>query len=109
MKYIAAYMLAKLGGKDEPTIEDVKRIIESVGIEFETEKANELISKLSGKNLNEIMDEGKSKLSVILNGQASHELQNQISNENNEEQNNQQEEEETLELGLGNDFEDLFN
>ena len=104
MKYIAAYMLAKLGGKDEPTIEDDKIIIEFFGIDFESAKANELISKLSGKNLNEIMDEGKSKLSVISNGQASHELQNQISNENNEEQ-----EEETLELGLGNDFEDLFN
>ena len=69
MKYIAAYMLAKLGGKEEPTIEDIQRIVESVGIEFDIGKANELISKLKGKDLNEVMNEGKSKISIVGNEQ----------------------------------------
>ena len=33
MKYIVAYLLAKLGGKENPTVDDIKTIIESVGNE----------------------------------------------------------------------------
>ena len=110
MKYIAAYMLSKLGGKEEPTFEDIKRILESIGIEIEEDKINELISKLRGKNINEIMKEGKSKLSIISNEQTTQ--QNEKEKENETQHSNEQndnEEEETLELGFGNDFEDLFN
>ena len=108
MKYIAAYMLAKLGGKEEPAFEDIKRIIESVGIEIDENKINEFISKLRGKNINEIMKEGKSKLSIISNEQTIQQNENENQCEN-EESNEQNEEEETLELGLGNDFDNLFN
>ena len=108
MKYIAAYMLAKLGGKEEPTFEDIKRIIESVGIEIDEDKINQIINKLKGRNINEVITEGTSKLSIISNEQATQQNHNQYINEQNDEQNNQ-EEEEALELGLGNVFEDLFN
>lgn len=33
MRYVAAYLLAALGGKDSPNAGDIKKILESVGIE----------------------------------------------------------------------------
>lgn len=33
MRYVAAYLLAALGGKDNPNGSDIKKILESVGIE----------------------------------------------------------------------------
>ena len=94
MKYIAAYMLAKLG-KENPTIEDLQRIIESVGIEFDHKKAEEIINKLTGKNINEVIEDGKSKLSVVSNNQIVHsDQQQQASNENENSNKNHEEEEE---------------
>ncbi|KAK8841707.1 60S acidic ribosomal protein P2 [Tritrichomonas musculus] len=106
MKYIAAYMLAKLGNEN-PTIEDIKRIIESVGIEFDEKKAEEIVSKLAGKDLNQVIDNGKSKLSVVSNSAAQNDQQPSSKENHTEEANNNKEEEETLELGGG--FDDLFN
>ena len=106
MKYIVAYMLAKLGGKENPTVDDIKAIIESVGIEFDKQKAEEIVDKLKGKDLNEVMNKGKSKLSVDSNSQTTqNDEQQKQSNEEKENMNN--EEEESLEIGGG--FDDLFN
>ena len=104
MKYIAAYILARLGGKENPTVEDIKTIIESVGIDFESKKAEEIVEKLKGKDFNEVMNDGKSKLSTVSNPQTSQ----QTSNEQNEQKDEEEhkEEEESLELGGG--FDDLF-
>lgn len=33
MRYVAAYLLAALGGKESPSGSDIKKILESVGIE----------------------------------------------------------------------------
>lgn len=35
MRYVAAYLLASLGSKDNPTKEDITKILESVGLEIE--------------------------------------------------------------------------
>ena len=105
MKYIAAYMLAKLG-KENPTVEDIQRIIESVGIEFDPKKADEIVKKLEGKDINEVIADGKTKLSVVSNPQVAQNEQPSASREQQEE-NKGKEEEETLELG--GDLEDLFN
>ena len=105
MKYIAAYMLARLGGKENPTVEDIKRIIESVGIDFENKKAEEIVEKLKGKDFNEVMNDGKSKLSAVSNPQISQQTSNE-QNEIKDEEEHKEEEEESLELGGG--FDDLF-
>lgn len=111
MKYIAAYMLAKLG-KENPTIEDLQRIIESVGIEFEERKAEEIINKLEGRNINEVIEEGQTKLTNISNDGTTRNEQ-QTSNEQigdkdkDKEREEINEEEEALELG--DVFDDLFN
>lgn len=33
MRYVAAYLLAALGGKERPSTGDIKKILDSVGIE----------------------------------------------------------------------------
>lgn len=33
MRYVAAYLLATLGGNDNPEAKDIKKILDSVGIE----------------------------------------------------------------------------
>lgn len=33
MRYVAAYLLAALGGNDNPQAKDIKKILDSVGIE----------------------------------------------------------------------------
>jgi large subunit ribosomal protein LP2 len=38
MRYVAAYLLAALGGKDNPSSADIEKILSSVGIEAEPEK-----------------------------------------------------------------------
>ena len=68
MKYNAVYMLSKLGWKENPTVDDIKAIIENVGIEFDEQKTKEIVDKLSGKDLKEVINNGKSKLSVVSNG-----------------------------------------
>ena len=52
MKYISAYLLAKVSGNENPTVEDMKGIIESVGIDFDNKKAEEIFGKLKGKDFN---------------------------------------------------------
>ena len=107
MKYIAAYMLAKLGGKENPKVEDIKEIIESIGIEYEEEKAEEICSKLNHKDINEIINDGKSKLTVITQKQdQTQQTQQQTLNETED---NEEEENENESLPLGIAFDDLFN
>lgn len=58
MRYVAAYCLATLGGNKSPSAADVKKILGSVGIEVDEEKAKKVISELSGKDLNEVIAAG---------------------------------------------------
>ena len=38
MKYLAAYCLAALSGKESPSNDDLKNILTSVGVEVDSEK-----------------------------------------------------------------------
>lgn len=40
MRYVAAYLLAALGGNESPAAADIKAILSSVGIEAEDDKLN---------------------------------------------------------------------
>lgn len=42
MRYIAAYLLAVLGGNDSPGSKDLKKILDSVGIETDDERMNKV-------------------------------------------------------------------
>ena len=47
MRYVAAYLLAALGGNANPSAADVKNILSSVGIDAEEEKLNKVISEMN--------------------------------------------------------------
>ncbi|WP_411026553.1 60S acidic ribosomal protein P2, partial [Salmonella sp. s54395] len=70
MRYVAAYLLAALGGNASPSADDIKKILGSVGIEVEDEKLVRVISELKGKNLEALIAEGNSKLASMPSGGA---------------------------------------
>eukprot|EP00127_Corallochytrium_limacisporum_P000205 Clim_evm22s7 gene=Clim_evmTU22s7 len=70
MRYIAAYLLAQLGGNESPDAAAVKKILESVGVSVDDESLNSVISELSGKDIDEIIAEGTSKLASVPAGGA---------------------------------------
>jgi len=61
MRYVAAYLLAVLGGKETPAAADIEKILSSVGIEVDKEKLTKVINELKGKNVEELMEKGKNK------------------------------------------------
>ncbi|XP_014216745.1 60S acidic ribosomal protein P2 [Copidosoma floridanum] len=65
MRYVAAYLLAILGGKTSPNSSDIEKILSSVGIEVDSEKLSKVISQLNGKNIEEVIAEGREKLSSM--------------------------------------------
>ena len=65
MRYVAAYMLAVLGGNVAPTAADIEKILSSVGIEAEADKLNKVISELKGKDLDTLIAEGSAKLASM--------------------------------------------
>ncbi|KAA0712714.1 60S acidic ribosomal protein P2 [Triplophysa tibetana] len=70
MRYVAAYLLAVLGGNNNPSAKDIKTILGSVGIEADDERLNKVISELNGKDINEVMNAGLSKLTSVPAGGA---------------------------------------
>ncbi|RYP30390.1 hypothetical protein DL767_006298 [Monosporascus sp. MG133] len=70
MKHLAAYLLLGLGGNTSPSASDVKAVLESVGIEADDERLDKLISELEGKDINELISEGSSKLASVPSGGA---------------------------------------
>ncbi|NXG64144.1 RLA2 protein, partial [Hemiprocne comata] len=62
MRYVAAYLLAVLGGNESPTSKDLKKILDSVGIETDDERMNKVISELNGKNIEDVIAQGKHSL-----------------------------------------------
>ncbi|XP_046739310.1 60S acidic ribosomal protein P2 [Diprion similis] len=65
MRYVAAYLLAVLGGKDSPSQGDIEKILSSVGIEADAEKLKKVISELKGKSIEDLITEGRGKLSSM--------------------------------------------
>ncbi|XP_072375015.1 large ribosomal subunit protein P2-like isoform X1 [Scyliorhinus torazame] len=55
MRYVAAYLLAVLGGNEAPSSKDIKKILDSVGIEADDERLNKVISELKGKNVDDVI------------------------------------------------------
>ncbi|XP_062326952.1 ribosomal protein, large P2, like [Osmerus eperlanus] len=70
MRYVAAYLLAALAGKDSPAAGDIKKILESVGIEADDTRMEKVISELSGKNVDEVIAQGYGKLASMPAGGA---------------------------------------
>merc|ERR1712128_328878 len=65
MRYVAAALLAALGG-GEPTADNIKKILSSVGAD--ADKADKVAAELAGKNLEELIAEGTAKLGSVPSG-----------------------------------------
>lgn len=62
MKYVAAYLMAALAGKESPSADDIKAILDSVESEYDESIASKLVSELEGKVVHEVVAAGKEKL-----------------------------------------------
>ncbi|KAI9464196.1 ribosomal protein 60S [Boletus coccyginus] len=70
MRHLAAYLLLQIGGNASPSAEDVRKVLDSVGIEADDDRLEKLISELEGKDTNALIVEGSAKLSSVPSGGA---------------------------------------
>ncbi|XP_045770272.1 60S acidic ribosomal protein P2 [Maniola jurtina] len=70
MRYVAAYLLAVLGGKPSPAAADLEKILSSVGIEADSDKLKRVIDELKGKSVEDLIVQGREKLSSMPAGGA---------------------------------------
>lgn len=67
MRYVAAALLVALGGG--PVSEaNIKKLLDVVGIECDSEKVGIVVKELAGKNIEELIAEGNSKLASVPSG-----------------------------------------
>lgn len=65
MRYVAAYLLATLGGNAEPSAADIEKILSSVGVEWDGDRIKKIVGDLKGKDLEELIAQGREKLSSM--------------------------------------------
>nr|AAX48831.1 P2 [Suberites domuncula] len=70
MRYVAAYLLASLGGEGCPSKEKIAKILESVGIDVSDERLSKVMSELKGKDVSEVIADGMGKLASMPSGGA---------------------------------------
>jgi large subunit ribosomal protein LP2 len=70
MRFIAAYLLATLGGNPSPTKDDVRAILDSVSAEVDESKLEMLFKEVEGKDLAELLAAGREKLAFASAGAA---------------------------------------
>merc|ERR1712198_502543 len=68
MRYVAAYLLAALGGNTSPSADDIKKILTSVGIDADDAALNKVISELEGKTIDDLIAAGREKLAAVPSG-----------------------------------------
>ncbi|KAJ2897322.1 hypothetical protein MKZ38_004785 [Zalerion maritima] len=68
MKHLAAYLLLGLGGNTSPSAKDIKEVFDSVGVEVDEDRLDKLLEELDGKDINELISEGSTKLASVPSG-----------------------------------------
>merc|ERR1712071_121226 len=69
MKYVSAFLLAALSGS-APDKKQVTKVLESIGVEIDDAKLSKICEELEGKDINEIIAGGMSKLATVSRGGA---------------------------------------
>jgi large subunit ribosomal protein LP2 len=69
MRYVAAALLVALGG-GQVSEANIKKLLDGVGIDCDSEKAAIIVKELAGKNLEELIAEGNGKLASVPSGGA---------------------------------------
>lgn len=70
MRYIASYLLANLGGAEQPSVADMSKILSSIGIACEEAQAKAVVDEMSGKAVAEVISAGASNLASVSVGAA---------------------------------------
>jgi len=67
MRYVAAALLAALGG-NEINAATIEKILSSVGVEADKKQLDIVVKQLAGKSVEELMAEGLPKLAAVGGG-----------------------------------------
>merc|ERR1712002_641469 len=65
MRYVAAYLLSALGGNEAPSTDDLKAILESVGVGYDEERAEIVVKQCAGKSIAELIAAGSEKMASM--------------------------------------------
>ena len=65
MRIIGAYLLAVLGGNESPDAATITKILDSVGATADEAEVEQVISKLSGKDLDQLIASGLAKMASV--------------------------------------------
>merc|ERR1712013_780269 len=65
MRYVAAYLLSALGGNESPSTDDIKTILESVGVGYDEERAQLVVNQCKGKSIAELIAAGSEKMASM--------------------------------------------
>merc|ERR1712060_976343 len=68
MKYLGAYLMSVIGGKDSPTSDDIKAILDAGGIAYEQDMIDMVIERMAGKTVHEMISEGYEKFAACGGG-----------------------------------------
>ncbi|CAH8388777.1 unnamed protein product [Eruca vesicaria subsp. sativa] len=68
MKVVAAFLLAKLAGNENPTKDDLKNIFDSVGAEFDQTKTDLFFSLVKDHDVTELIAAGREKMGALSSG-----------------------------------------
>merc|ERR1712151_1009206 len=68
MEYLGAYLMSVIGGKESPTSDDIKCILDAGGIAHEQEMIDMVIERMAGKTVHEMISEGYEKFAACGGG-----------------------------------------
>ncbi|KAI0492707.1 hypothetical protein KFK09_026983 [Dendrobium nobile] len=68
MKVVASYLLAVLGGNINPSADDLKHILGSVGADADDDRIEFLLSEVKGKDITELIASGREKFASVPSG-----------------------------------------
>ncbi len=107
MKYVAAYCLLVLGGKQDVSEADLTAFLKSIDSEVNAEEVKTVVAALKGKQLHELANQGIGKISsmAVSSGPAPAQQANATGGAKAEEK---KKEEEPVEEEEAVDFGDLF-
>ncbi|KAJ1737312.1 60S acidic ribosomal protein P2 [Coemansia sp. BCRC 34490] len=71
MRYIAAYLLLKLANPEAtPSADAISKVVSAGGVDVDSERISKLLAALEGKEIDQLIAEGSSKLASVPSGGA---------------------------------------
>ncbi|KAI9477471.1 60S acidic ribosomal protein P2 [Coemansia sp. RSA 989] len=71
MRYIAAYLLLQLANPEAtPSAADITKVVSAAGIDVDSDRIDKLFAAIEGKEIAQLVAEGKEKLASVPSGGA---------------------------------------